>query len=160
MLTIIILLDKEFHGKRKAEKTLDLISLKVSLGLRLPRWCSGKESTYQCRRCNRHMFDPWIGKITWRSKWQPTLVFLPGKFHGQRNQAGNSPWGHKDLDTTEWLSTAQDWISMVFLPFAPCCLYPFTPTLQKPWSWTKVKQESLLGYGWWWRQKESSGCVQ
>ena len=38
-----------------------------------------------------------------RRKWQPTPVFLPGKFHGQRSLAGNSPWGYKELDTTEWL---------------------------------------------------------
>ena len=29
----------------------------------------------------------------WRRKWQPTLVFLPGEFHGQRTLAGYSPWG-------------------------------------------------------------------
>ena len=31
-------------------------------------------------------------------------VFLPGKSHGQRSLAGYSPWGLKELDTTEWLS--------------------------------------------------------
>ena len=31
---------------------------------------------------------------------QPTPVFLPGKFHGQRSLVGYSPWGHKELDTT------------------------------------------------------------
>ena len=31
----------------------------------------------------------------------PTSVFLPGEFHGQRSLAGYSPWGHKELDTTE-----------------------------------------------------------
>ena len=50
----------------------------------LPRWHSGKESPCQCRRCNRHRFDPWVGKIPWSRKWQPTSVFMPGKFHGQR----------------------------------------------------------------------------
>ena len=34
----------------------------------------------------------------------PIPVFLPGEFHGQRSLAGYSPWGHKDLDTTEQLS--------------------------------------------------------
>ena len=48
----------------------------------LLRWFSGKESTCQCRRCG---FDPWVGKIPWRRKWQPTPVFLPGKSHGQRS---------------------------------------------------------------------------
>ena len=35
---------------------------------------------------------------------QPTPVFLPGEFHGQRGLAGYSPWGHKELDMTEQLS--------------------------------------------------------
>ena len=38
---------------------------------------------------------------TWKRKWQPTLVFLPGEFHEQRSLAGYSPWDHKELDTTE-----------------------------------------------------------
>jgi len=41
------------------------------------------------------------GKISWASKWQPTSVFLPRKFYGQRGQAGYSPWGCKELDMTE-----------------------------------------------------------
>ena len=45
----------------------------------LPWWLSGKESICQCRSCRRCGFDPWVGKIPWRRKWQPTLVFLPGK---------------------------------------------------------------------------------
>ena len=43
----------------------------------LPRWCSGKESTCQCRRDKKHGFDPCVGKIPWSRKWQPTPVFLP-----------------------------------------------------------------------------------
>ena len=43
-----------------------------------PRWCSGKESAYQHRRCRRCGLEPWVGKIPWSSKWQPTPVFLPG----------------------------------------------------------------------------------
>ena len=33
-------------------------------------------------------FDSWIGKILWRRAQQPTLVFLPGESHGQRNLVG------------------------------------------------------------------------
>ena len=40
----------------------------------------------------------------WRRKWQPIPVFLPGEFHGQRSLVGYSPWGHKESDTTEWLT--------------------------------------------------------
>ena len=48
--------------------------------LRLPRWLS-KESPCQCRRCKRHGFDPWVGKIPQRRKWQTTPTFLPEKSH-------------------------------------------------------------------------------
>ena len=44
-------------------------------------------------------------EIPWRRKWQPTPVFLPGKSQGQRNLVGDSPWGGKESDTTERLST-------------------------------------------------------
>ena len=68
----------------------------------LPRWHSGKESACHCRI---HGFDPWVRKIPWRSKWQPTPVFLPGKPNGQRSLVGLSPWGHKwvghDLTTKQ-----------------------------------------------------------
>ena len=47
--------------------------------------------------------DPWVRKILWRRKWQPTPVFLPGKSQGQRSLVGYSPWGRKELDTTERL---------------------------------------------------------
>ena len=46
-------------------------------------------------------FNPCARKISWRRKWQLTPVFLPGKSHGWRNLIGYSPWGHKELDTTE-----------------------------------------------------------
>ena len=52
-----------------------------------------------------HRFDPWTGKISWRRKWQPTPVFLPGKSHGQRSLAGYSPWGRKESGTTECAHT-------------------------------------------------------
>ena len=40
-------------------------------------------------------FNPWVRKIPWRRKWQPTTVFLPGKAHGQRSLVCYSPWGHR-----------------------------------------------------------------
>ena len=49
--------------------------------------------------------DPWVRKIPWRREWQPTPVFLPGEFHGQKSLEGYSPWGHKESDTKEQLST-------------------------------------------------------
>ena len=49
-------------------------------------------------------FDPWVGKISWRRKWQPTQVSFPGKSHGQRSLVGCSPWSHKESGTTERLT--------------------------------------------------------
>ena len=55
-------------------------------------WFSGKEPSCQCRWC---WLDPWVRKIPWRSKYQLTPVFLPGKSHGQKSLAGYNPWGGK-----------------------------------------------------------------
>ena len=60
----------------------------------LPRWLSDKESAFQCRR---HRLDPWVRKIFWRRKWQPTAVLLLGKSHGQGSLADCSPWGYKSI---------------------------------------------------------------
>ena len=68
---------------------------------RLPSGLSGQESACRCRRLG---FDPWVQKIPWRRKWQPTPVFLPGKSHGQGSLEGYSSWGHKEPDTTERLN--------------------------------------------------------
>ena len=48
--------------------------------------------------------DPWVRQIPWRRAWQHTPVFLPGESHGQRSLVGSSPWGCKELDTTEQLT--------------------------------------------------------
>ena len=78
--------------------------LKVYLGKYLkhsglPRWHSGKEGACQCRRCKTLRFNPWV------RKWQPTPVFLLGKFHGQRSLEDYSPWGCKESDITEHAHT-------------------------------------------------------
>ena len=61
-----------------------------------PGGSDGKVSTYS-------VGDPWVGKTPWRRKWQPTPVLSPGKSLGWRSMVGYSPWGHKELDTTERL---------------------------------------------------------
>ena len=68
------------------------------LPLGFPGGTVGKEPTCQCRR---REFDLWVRKIPWRRKQQPTPVFLPGRFQGQRSLASYSPWGHRESDTTE-----------------------------------------------------------
>ena len=52
-----------------------------------------KNSPANAGDTKRRGFDSWVGKVSWRRKWQPTPVFLPGKFHGQRGVAGYSPRG-------------------------------------------------------------------
>ena len=56
-----------------------------------------------CLQCGRPGFDPWVGKIPWRRKWQSTSGLLLRKSHGQRSLVGYSPWGCKESDTTEQL---------------------------------------------------------
>ena len=60
-----------------------------------------KNLTANAGRCERHRFDPWDGKITWKKAWQSTLVFLPGESHGQRGLAGRSAEGHEVSDMIE-----------------------------------------------------------
>ena len=61
----------------------------------LPWWLSGKEPTCQCRRCGS---NPWVWKIPWRRKWQPTPIFLPRKSHGWRSLASYSSQGFKRVN--------------------------------------------------------------
>ena len=70
-----------------------IVQLQYPLGF--PGGSSGKESACQSKSGRRRRFDPWVGKIPWRKKWQPTPVFLPGQSHG---------WSCKELDTTERLN--------------------------------------------------------
>ena len=64
----------------------------------------GSDSKESACNAGRPKFNRWVGKISWRRKWQPTPIFLPGEFHGQRNLAGYSPWGCKESDTIERLT--------------------------------------------------------
>ena len=74
---------------------------KILKEMGFPGSSDGKESAHQCRRCR---FNPWVRKIPWTREWQPTVVFLPREFHGQRNLEGYSPWGCKESDRTKWLT--------------------------------------------------------
>ena len=50
------------------------------------------------KETKRHRFDPWVEKIPWRRKRQPTPVFLPKESHGQRSLVGCD---YKELDMTQ-----------------------------------------------------------
>ena len=76
-------------------------------------------------------FNPWVEKIPWRRKQQPTPVFLPWESHGWRSLVGYSPWGHKELDTTERLqfhfqgisfSSPNSWWTIASIPSFSSCI--------------------------------------
>ena len=76
--------------------------------------------------------NPWAGKIPCRRKWQSTPLLLPGKCHGRRSLVGCSPWGPKELDTTEWLHFNADevgclrvLIGLLHIFFKKCLLKSF-----------------------------------
>ena len=117
----------------------------------LPRWLSGKEFACQGRR---QKFDPWVGKIPWRRKWQPTPVCLPGKFHGQRSLAGYSPLGCKESDTPEHTTHAllplrKDQLCFQRQPpLAGAGKHSYHPLQQAHWG--------VWGLPWWLSRKEST----
>ena len=57
-----------------------------------------------CLQYRRPRFNPRVGNIPWRRKWQPIPVFLPGESHEQRSLVGYRPWSRKESDTTERLT--------------------------------------------------------
>ena len=64
----------------------------------LPKWCSSKEPTCQCKRC---WFDPWVRKISWRRKWQPTWR-IPWTGEPDELQSGKVHRVAKESDATEY----------------------------------------------------------
>ena len=104
LLTIIWELSPSTHISR-------FISL---VSLPLPWWLKPYSICLQCRRPG---FNSWVRKISWRRKWHPTPVALPGKSHGRRSLVGYSPWGHKESDTTERLHFLSPKLWFVFFIF-------------------------------------------
>ena len=90
-------------AKPTAQKIGEPITKKIALGRLTSRACpTGSEVK------NLHTGDtgdsgliPRSGRFPWSRAWQSTPVFLPGESHGQRSLGGYSPWGCKELDTTE-----------------------------------------------------------
>ena len=118
------------HGVTKSQTRLKRLSTKCSAvidgrfrSVQLLGWRSGKEPGCQCRRHKRHGFNPWVRKIPWRRKWQPTPEFLPGKSRGQRSLVGYSPWGHTESDLTEQAHVHALGMLRVLLPLASALLF-------------------------------------
>ena len=78
-----------------------LLFLSLIVVVRISKIILNSSGAWQCRRPR---FNPWIGKIPWRRKWQPTPIFLPGESHGQRSLVGYGPQGRKESDRTERLN--------------------------------------------------------
>ena len=127
-----------------------------------PGGTSSKESTCQWRRRKRHRFNPWVSRIPWSRIWQPTPVFSLGKFHGQRSLAGYSPWGHKESEWSELLSTHTHTYLLVIMNNAAIhkvfCGHIFSFLLEGRYS-------SILGRDCWiyfffnWRINTLQNCV-
>ena len=62
---------------------------------------SGSVVMQQCGSHRRCRFDPWVGRIPWRRKWQNTPVFLPEIPWTEMPAGLYSPWGLKKSDVTE-----------------------------------------------------------
>ena len=78
---------------------LGFFEIKVT---RLPWWLSDKD---MCLPSRRRRFNPWVGKIPWSRKWQPTLVFLPGEPVDRGAWRATVRGVRRESDTTEWLNS-------------------------------------------------------
>ena len=68
-----------------------------SLALDFPSGSDGKASVYNVGDLDS---IPGSGRYPGERKWQPTSIFLPGEFQGQRSPAGYSPWDCEESDVT------------------------------------------------------------
>ena len=112
------------HGMLQA-RILEWVAIPFSRGSSQPRdqtWVSGSAGSFFviwantyldfpygsaariCLQCRRREFDPWVRKLPWRRKWQPTPVFMPGKCFGWRSLVIHRIW--KELDMTEQLNNS------------------------------------------------------
>ena len=104
------------------------------------------EFPINCAAVYRWFFIKSIGDYSWRRKWQPTPVFLPGKSHGQRSLMGYSPWGQETVGRD--LATKQHGDYCFLLLLFLWCLAPsmLTQTGRKGtgWAWTASQGWSVL----------------
>ena len=102
LITPYLFINRNSYCLTHSSHTLHLHTLVCSHShIGLPWWL---RQSRICLQCRRPRFNPWVRKVPWRRKWQPTPVFLSGEFHRQRSLAGYSQWNCKELDTSEQLT--------------------------------------------------------
>ena len=84
----------------------------------LPWWSSGKEST---RQCKRGRFDPWIWKVPWKRKWQPTPLLLLG------NPMDRGAWWAPVHVVMKSRTLLSDWACKIRYIFLDGVIYPKLP---------------------------------
>ena len=94
------------------------------------------QTVKNCLQCGRPGLNPWVGKMPWRRAWQPSPLLLPGEFLQTEEPGGLQSMGHKELDTTEQLSTTE--VRWLRGKEPPCqcrrCESGFSPRVGKiPW---------------------------
>ena len=107
-LATLVFLPGEFHAQKNlagytpwGHKDSDMTEQLTPSLWGFPGGANGNKSACQCRRCKRCRFHPWVGRLPWSRKWQPTSVFLPGEFYGPRSL---QPWDLEEKDTIEPLT--------------------------------------------------------
>ena len=78
-----------------------------------------KESTCSAGDTGRCKFNPWVRKIPWRRKWQPTPGFLPGKSRGQRSPADCSARGSESQTTSQNIVSSLSFLSSEVMLLKP-----------------------------------------
>ena len=104
---------KQEHSPLKGTLITQAVSLEIMSWMHQLGFPAGSVVKNLPGQRRRHRLDPWIWKIPCRRKWQPSLVFLPGKSHGQ-SLGGYSPWGRKESVRHSW----SDWACMHVFPFS------------------------------------------
>ena len=81
---VMLLLLGERNKSKLQNKYIQRNSIFIKATSRLPGGASGKETACRCGRRRRRRLNPWVGKIPWRTVWQPPPGFWPGESQGQR----------------------------------------------------------------------------
>ena len=101
--------------------------------LELPWWLRWLRICLQCRR---PWFNPWVGMITWRKAWKPTLIFLHGELPWTEE-----PGGVAESDTTEWLKHS---IAYIYMADSCWCMVETNTTLGNNYPPVKKKKKNRI----------------